>query len=151
MIKWTRTSRLSIKISLSLSTARTLRAASEAELAACKAEKERERKREKERERERGRGIGRKRGLCCGSRLRKGEVLAYVGRIHNLKDLKDNDRQRSMPGSNEALAGTRHASRCDRCCVLCIQVATGRAAALHAHSRFAQFPGERWNEARDRR
>ena len=28
-------------------------------------------------------------GLCCGSRLRKGEVFAYVGRIHNLKDLKD--------------------------------------------------------------
>ena len=27
-------------------------------------------------------------GLCCGSRLRKGEVFAYVGRIHNLKDLK---------------------------------------------------------------
>ena len=24
-----------------------------------------------------------------GSFLRKGEVLAYVGRIHNLKDLKD--------------------------------------------------------------
>ena len=27
-------------------------------------------------------------GLCCGSHLRKGEVFAYVGRIHNLKDLK---------------------------------------------------------------
>ena len=30
--------------------------------------------------------------LMCfffGSFLRKGEVLAYVGRIHNLKDLKD--------------------------------------------------------------
>ena len=27
-------------------------------------------------------------GLCCGSRLRKGAVFAYVGRIHNLKDLK---------------------------------------------------------------
>jgi hypothetical protein len=28
-------------------------------------------------------------GLCCGSRLRKGEVFAYVGRNQNLKDLKD--------------------------------------------------------------
>ena len=27
-------------------------------------------------------------GLCCGSRLRKGEVFAYVGRNENLKDLK---------------------------------------------------------------
>ena len=27
--------------------------------------------------------------LFCGSFLRKGEVLAYVGRIHNLKDLKE--------------------------------------------------------------
>ena len=25
-------------------------------------------------------------GLCCGSRLRKGEVFAYVGRNQNLKD-----------------------------------------------------------------
>ena len=25
---------------------------------------------------------------CCGSRLRKGEVFAYVGRNQNLKDLK---------------------------------------------------------------
>ena len=28
-------------------------------------------------------------GLCCGSRLRKGEVFAYVGRNQNLKDLED--------------------------------------------------------------
>ena len=28
-------------------------------------------------------------GLYCGSRLRKGEVFAYVGRNQNLKDLKD--------------------------------------------------------------
>ena len=28
-------------------------------------------------------------GLCCGSRLRKGEVFAYVGRNQNLKDLQD--------------------------------------------------------------
>ena len=27
-------------------------------------------------------------GLCCGSRLRKGEVFASVGRNQNLKDLK---------------------------------------------------------------
>ena len=27
--------------------------------------------------------------LCCGSRLRKGEVFAYVGRNLNLEDLKD--------------------------------------------------------------
>ena len=27
-------------------------------------------------------------GLCCGSRLRKGEVFAYVGLPQNLKDLK---------------------------------------------------------------
>ena len=30
-----------------------------------------------------------KTALPCISFLRKGEVLAYVGRIHNLKDLKD--------------------------------------------------------------
>ena len=28
-------------------------------------------------------------GLCCGSRLRKGEVFAYLGLPQNLKDLKD--------------------------------------------------------------
>ena len=28
-------------------------------------------------------------GLSCGSFLRKGEVFAYVGRIQNLKDVKD--------------------------------------------------------------
>ena len=28
-------------------------------------------------------------GLSCGSFLRKGEVLAYVGSIQNLKDLQD--------------------------------------------------------------
>ena len=28
-------------------------------------------------------------GLYCGSRLRSGEVFAYVGRNQNLKDLKD--------------------------------------------------------------
>jgi hypothetical protein len=28
-------------------------------------------------------------GLCCGSRLRSGEVFAYVWRNQNLKDLKD--------------------------------------------------------------
>ena len=28
-------------------------------------------------------------GLYCGSRLRKGEVFAYVGLSQNLKDLKD--------------------------------------------------------------
>ena len=27
-------------------------------------------------------------GRCCGSRLRSGEVFAYVGRNQNLKDLK---------------------------------------------------------------
>ena len=27
-------------------------------------------------------------GLYCGSRLRKGEVLVYVGLFQNLKDLK---------------------------------------------------------------
>ena len=49
------------------------------------------------------RGLGFQRSLCTGgldprdlniarfciSFLRKGEVMAYVGRIHNLKDLKD--------------------------------------------------------------
>ena len=28
-------------------------------------------------------------GLCCGSRLRKGEVFAYVGLPQSLRDLKD--------------------------------------------------------------
>ena len=34
-------------------------------------------------------------GLCCGSRLRKGEVLAYAGLSRNLKDLK----ARKHPGT----------------------------------------------------
>ena len=35
------------------------------------------------------RGLSRKDvGLCCGSRLRKGEVFAYVGLLQNLKDLQ---------------------------------------------------------------
>ena len=29
--------------------------------------------------------------VCCGSRLRKGEMFAYVGSIQNLKDLKDEE------------------------------------------------------------
>jgi len=33
-------------------------------------------------------------GLYCGSRLRKGEVFAYVGRIHNLKDLQEEKKAR---------------------------------------------------------
>ena len=32
-------------------------------------------------------------GLCCGSRLRLGEVFAYVGLPQNLKDLKDGVRR----------------------------------------------------------
>ena len=36
-------------------------------------------------------------GLCCGSRLRNGEVFAYVGSIQNLKDLKASRRfQRAL-------------------------------------------------------
>ena len=30
-------------------------------------------------------------GLCCGSRLRKGEAFAYVGRNQTLKDLNLKD------------------------------------------------------------
>ena len=43
-------------------------------------------------------------GLYCGSRLRKGEVFAYVGLSHNLKDLKgskytqDTRRAAAIPG-----------------------------------------------------
>ena len=60
-----------------------------------------------------------------GSFLRKGEVLAYVGRIHNLKDLKDSNpnavvwnlqhlnRRALLRGDNRALnfmakSGTLH-------------------------------------------
>ena len=32
-------------------------------------------------------------GLCCGSRLWKGDVFAYVGHPQNLKDLKDKAQQ----------------------------------------------------------
>ena len=35
-------------------------------------------------------------GLCCGSRLRSGEVFAYVGRNPNLKDLKANHYMRYL-------------------------------------------------------
>ena len=35
--------------------------------------------------------------LYCGSRLRKGEVFAYVGRNQNLKDLKDDDDSEDVP------------------------------------------------------
>ena len=36
-------------------------------------------------------------GLCCGSRLRKGEVFAYGGLPHNLKDLKGEIDQERIP------------------------------------------------------
>jgi len=32
-------------------------------------------------------------GLCCGSRLRKGEMFAYVGLPQNLKDLKSSTQE----------------------------------------------------------
>ena len=46
-------------------------------------------------------------GLCCGSRLRKGEVFAYVGRNQNLKDLKvrrlrEDSTRRSSPRTNRS-------------------------------------------------
>ena len=37
--------------------------------------------------------MGKDAGLYCGSRLRKGEVFAYVGSIQDLKDLKVIDLQ----------------------------------------------------------
>ena len=46
-------------------------------------------------------------GLYCGSRLRKGEVFAYVGRIHNLKDLKVDTRE----SRSETLIGNRKSRR----------------------------------------
>jgi len=48
-------------------------------------------------------------GLCCGSRLRKGEVFAYVGLPQNLKNLKDGlsyaERKRRQEGAGEELWG----------------------------------------------
>ena len=40
-------------------------------------------------------------GLCCGSRLRSGEVFAYVGLPQNLKDLKDRARQGIEDGGTQ--------------------------------------------------
>ena len=48
-------------------------------------------------------------GLCCGSRLRKGEVFAYVGRNQHLKDLKD--QHRALCWSNGVTALTRSTGR----------------------------------------
>jgi len=54
--------------------------------------------------------------LCCdpkghrallGSRLRKGEVFAYVGRIHNLKDLKASLRLPTPPPPTQASVGKK--------------------------------------------
>ena len=36
-------------------------------------------------------------GRCCGSRLRKGEVFAYVGLPQNLKDLNNSDSRGCPP------------------------------------------------------
>jgi len=43
------------------------------------------------------RALGKDAGLCCGSRLRSGEVFAYVGRNQNLKDLKGAVRTQCAP------------------------------------------------------
>ena len=44
-------------------------------------------------------------GLCCGPRLRKGEVFAYVGLPQNLKDLNLKDPTRE-PCASLAITGT---------------------------------------------
>ena len=48
-------------------------------------------------------------GLCCGSRLGSGEVFAYFGRIHNLKDLKDFHRRGCCYGAKEIPRASREA------------------------------------------
>ena len=48
-----------------------------------------------------------KTSLLFGSFLRKGEVLAYVGRIHNLKDLKDAELVFSQFRNSKVSAKTR--------------------------------------------
>ena len=40
--------------------------------------------------------------LCCGSRLRKGEVFAYVGRIDNLQDLKGESTETSLVAASRS-------------------------------------------------
>ena len=44
-------------------------------------------------------------GLYCGSRLRKGEVFAYVGLSQNLKDLKVENRSHSCRSADPLLGG----------------------------------------------
>ena len=48
-----------------------------------------------------GRALRKDAGLCCGSRLRKGEVFAYVGLPQNLKDLKGVQQGRCKGGMRE--------------------------------------------------
>ena len=48
---------------------------------------------------------GKDAGLSCGSRLRNGEVCAYVGLSQNLKDLKGKD-DKVFPCTGENLVGT---------------------------------------------
>ena len=48
-------------------------------------------------------------GLCCGSRLRKGGVFAYVGLINNLKDLKNREALKDLKGPNGP-KGPKHQS-----------------------------------------
>ena len=50
-------------------------------------------------------------GLYCGSRLRSGEVFAYVGRNQNLKDLKDPARAHVRGTYLGGSPPARHASR----------------------------------------
>ena len=42
-------------------------------------------------------------GFCCGSRPRKGEVFAYVGLPHNLKDLEDANLTTLLQAKNRTL------------------------------------------------
>ena len=50
-------------------------------------------------------------GLCCGSRLRSGEVFAYVGLSQNLKDLKDHQSTlQSLLASSSSVGSSRKRS-----------------------------------------
>ena len=51
-------------------------------------------------------------GLCCGPRLRKGEVFAYVGLPQNLKDLKGHEYlQRPLCGGRACMRVAGRGSR----------------------------------------
>ena len=82
-------------------------------------------------------------GLCCGSRLRSGEVSAYGGSIQNLKDLM---------GSRERRCGFKKAPKHQRPLSACGRVRSYFGMAQlpqHSHLLFILHEPLQWRAKRD--